>query len=648
MQVFLAQTVAGIATYGCVYALTALGLVVTYTTSGIFNFAQGAIGMVGAFLYWQLHVHSGWPSWAAFLVIAGVVAPLAGALIEVGLMRRIADATLEAKLTVTIGLLLFLIAVATTAWNPQTSRTVPAFFNGKQVSVGGVVLTYHQLVVVGVAIVVAIVLRLFFYQTRPGVATRAVVDNRDLSALVGARPNRYSMLGWAMGSSLAAIAGILLAPTVNLDINTLTLLVINGYAAAMVGKLKSLPWTFVGAIVLGLLQAYATQYLPVGNFWSNFVLVIPMVYLFVVILALPQTRASLARRVKVRAPRVAGLKESLITGVVFLILAVIVSRVLSDANLTYANNGIAEAIIMLSLVLLTGYGGQVSLCQLTFAGLGAYAMGKAGGSSGSLLGILAAVGLAGAVGAIVALPALRLRGLYMALATLAFAYGMDTAFFGSPTFFGASDAINVARPKIGGLAFRSDRAYFVMLCVVFAVAGVGLLALRRSSLGRRLLAINDSPAACVTVGVNISGAKLLVFSLSAALAGLGGALYGGAQGVVTGGSNGDFTFLLSLVLVLLAVVWGIRTIGGMLLGGLSVSLAPLLQQHLTKPRDILEILVGLAAVGIAQNPEGSFGGDTPLQRIRDRRARTARIDAAAAEAPLAAVVEQGGLSGAAH
>lgn len=641
MQIFLAQTVAGIATFGCVYALTALGLVVTYTTSGIFNFAQGAMGMLGAFFFWQLE-HWGLPSWAAFILVAFIASPILGALVEAGLMRRLTHAALEAKLTVTVGLLLFLLAVADTIWNPQTQRVVPSFFNGKQVKIGEIALTYHQLIIVGVAILVAIGLRLFFYLTRAGIATRAVVDDRELTALTGAQPTRYSMLGWALGASLASIAGILLAPQVNLQSTILTLLVINGYAAAMVGRLRSLPLTFLGAIVLGLANSYATQYLPVGEFWSSFEQVIPMVYLFIVILVLPQTRAAIARQARIRAPRVAGLTESLITAVAFLVVAVILSRILSTSNLSYANTGVCLGLVMLSLVLLTGYGGQVSLCQLTFAGLGAYAMGKVGGSGGSLLGLLAAVGLSAAVGTLVALPALRLRGLYLALATFAFAYGMDQGFFSSPKFFGSSDTINVSRPHIPGLSFASNRTYFIALCVVFAAAGVGLLALRRSAFGRRLLAISDSPAACLTIGIDMTRSKLIVFTLSAGLAGLGGALYGGAQGAVSGQQTGDFTFLLSLTMLLLAVVWGIRTIGGMLLGGMSLALGPLLQSHLSRPRDILQLMVGLAAIGISQNPEGTFGGDTPLQKWRDRRAAMA-----AAEVPGAAVPE-GSLSGAAH
>ena len=309
MSQFLSLTVAGVATYGCVYALTAMGLVVTYTTSGIFNFAQGAIGMIGAFLYWQFSQSLGWPTWLSFLLVVLVLAPLLGAVIERVIVRRLETAALEARLTVTIALLLLGIAVATVVWDPRVSRRVPQFFNGKQVSVGGVVLTWHQLIIVGLAALSALALRLFFYRTRPGIATRAVVDDRELAALTGATPARYAQLGWAMGCALAALAGILIAPLVNLDITNLTLLVINGYAAAMVGRLRSLPLTFVGAIALGLTQSYAVGYLPVGDIWTYIEQVIPMLFLLVVILVLPQSRASLARRVKVRAPRMVGLRE---------------------------------------------------------------------------------------------------------------------------------------------------------------------------------------------------------------------------------------------------------------------------------------------------------------------------------------------------
>lgn len=623
MHEFISLTVAGIATYGCVYALTAMGLVVTYTTSGIFNFAQGAIGMVSAYFYWELN--SGWhvPSILALALVVLVFAPLIGAVLERTVVRRLESAGLEAKLTVTIALTILGIAVATAFWNPEDVRSIGQYFNGRQVGIGGVNLSYEQLIVVGTAVVAAIGLKIFFAYTRTGVATRAVVDDRELASLTGATPARFAQLGWALGCSLAALAVILIAPqNGGLDTNNLTLLVTVGYAAAMVGRLRSLPMTFLGGIVLGLLVSYADGYLPATTGWNAVGSITPEIFLVVVILVLPQSRRVLTRRVMTRAPRIVGLRESLMAAGGLVVAAVVLSQILSGSGLGYADDGLAVGIVLLSLVLLTGYGGQVSLCQMSFAGLGAWTMSKVGGTHGSLLGLAAAVGLAGAVGALLALPSLRLRGLYLALATFAFAEAMDTAFFNQIKFFGADLSVPVARPHLPGISLDSDRSLMIALAVAFAVIAVGLLALRRSRYGRRMAAISDSPAACLTLGVDMTRSKLAVFTLSAAIAGLGGALYGGVQGQV--GPN-DFQFVLSLTILLLAVVWGIRTTAGMLLGGVVFALQPLLAQHLTQPRDAFELLVGLAAIGVSQNPEGTFGGNTPLQKWRDRRSAGAAV-----------------------
>src|SRR3954463_8414285 len=203
---------------GCIYALTATGLVVTYTTSGIFNFAHGAIGMICAFAFWDLHVHHHLQMLLALVIVLGVIAPALGALIERLLMRRLHGADTSTSLMVTLGLLLLLVGIATIIWDPTDPRVVPEFFKGHSVRIASIVITWHQLIVVITAIVVAVGLRLFFYRTRTGVAMRAVVDDPDLAAMAGARPYRIAQLSWAMGAVLAGIAGILLAPLISLDI----------------------------------------------------------------------------------------------------------------------------------------------------------------------------------------------------------------------------------------------------------------------------------------------------------------------------------------------------------------------------------------------------------------------------------------------
>ena len=257
MTLFLQFTVIGLVT-GAIYAIAASGLVVTYTTSGIFNFAHGAIGMVMAFAFWELHVNHGWPTWISLVLVVFMLAPLVGALIERFLMRGLAGAPATTTMIVTVGLMVALIGIAETIWSPSVQRQMPPFFGSSGFTVFGFKVTAHELITMIVAVAVAVFLRLLLFRTRIGTAMRAVVDDRNLVSLNGARPGLISMLAWAMGSSLAAIAGILLAPQLQLSVLVLTLLVVNAYAAAMVGRLTSLPLTFAGAMVLGLLQSYAS------------------------------------------------------------------------------------------------------------------------------------------------------------------------------------------------------------------------------------------------------------------------------------------------------------------------------------------------------------------------------------------------------
>ena len=254
--------------------------------------------MVSAFAYRQLSsadaigplsFHLSQP--VAALVVIFVMAPLFGAAVEWVLMRPLRGASLDVTLTVTLGLLLLLLGLAVVLWDPTKPRIIYPFFRGASVTIFGVVVTEHQLVVVAAAAAVAIVLRLFLYRTRTGTALRAVVDNPELTALAGASPERFGQLGWAIGSMLAALAGVLLAAIVSpLDATTLTLLVINGFAAAMVGRLRNLPLTFIGGIALGLTEAYLVGYLPVGAFLSQVKPTVPMVFLFIVLILLPERR----------------------------------------------------------------------------------------------------------------------------------------------------------------------------------------------------------------------------------------------------------------------------------------------------------------------------------------------------------------------
>jgi ABC-type branched-subunit amino acid transport system ATPase component/ABC-type branched-subunit amino acid transport system permease subunit len=279
--------------------------------------------------------------------------------------------------------------------------------------------------------------------------------------------------------------------------------------------------------------------------------------------------------------------------------------------------GVVLTLVMLSLVLLTGYGGQISLCQLTFVGVGAFAMGKVAGGD-SVIGLVAAIGLAAFVGALVALPALRLRGLYLALSTFAFAQVMTALFFKNDSVFGQGGALKIGRASLLGVSVKAPRTYFVFLVVVLAFAAVGVLAVRRSSFGRRLVAMSDSPAACATVGMSLTTTKLLVFSASAGLAGLAGALYGGNQGSV---GSFDFEVLLSLVLLLQMVIWGVDSVLGVVIAGSLVALFPTIEQYFPGLRSgsLQYLATGVGVILLSRQPGGivRMVGDR-LQHLRTR------------------------------
>ncbi|HUR51380.1 MAG TPA: ABC transporter permease [Mycobacteriales bacterium] len=614
MSAFLSYSIVGLVT-GCIYALTATGLVVTYTTSGIFNFAHGAIGMMAAFTYWQLTIGWGWSPWVALPAVLLVGAPLFGGLVERILIRPLRGASADLSIVITLGLLLFLIGIANLAWKPTVARVLPPFLGGmKPLTIGSLTISMNQVLIVVVALAVAVGLRLLFSQTRIGIAMRGVVDDPDLAAMAGASPARVQQLSWALGSGLAALAGILLAPLVTLNIITLTLLVINGYAAALFGRLKSLPRTAVGGLALGLVVSYAKGYFPVDGPLARIQPALPMVFLLLMLIISPPARLRTATLSGSYVPTVPGLRESLLVAAGFVAIAAFLAGNLSPAHLAIGGKAFALAIALLSLVLLTGYGGLASLCQLTFVGLGAFVMGTWG--NGSLLGVLASVLVTAAVGAAVALPTLRLRGLYLALATFAFATAMDSVFFEHEIGSGGSKA--VPRLHLPGIPTQSDKAFFMLCAVAFAVASIGVLAIRRGRWGRQLTALNDSPAACATLGVNTNITKLVVFSLSAGLAGLAGALFGGLRGGI---SPGDFTAIGSLALLLSLRIGGVSTVTGALFGALAVSLFPTLQDHVPSIPQLSYLLTGLAAVSIGRDPDG-FGGQ--VSRLGERlRARAA-------------------------
>jgi branched-chain amino acid transport system permease protein len=611
MSEFVAFTIVGIV-IGSAYAIAASGLVITYATSNVFNMAHGAIGMVMAFLYWELAVNQGLPSFVALLLVVGVAAPLAGALIERTMMRRLTEAPATVSLTVTVGLLVGLIGLAQSVW-PAQGRRVEPFFFGSQVQLGRVTVTGHEILTFVLALAVAGGLYYLLARTRTGVGMRAIVDNRMLLSLHGAKPRRLGMLSWALGASLAALAGILLIPTVQLDYISLTLLVINAYAAAMVGRLKNLPRTIIGALALGLLQSYfllALRYLP-DAFTQQFQpllqgirAALPTLFLFAVMLLLPLDKLRVGQVSGAALVRIPGWRQSAVSAGALLAGVVALTFVLQTSTVAQLGQGLAIAMAMLSLVVLTGYGGDVSLGQMSFVGLGALVVASVFGTA-NLIAIVAAGVVAGLAGLVVAIPALRLRGLYLGLGTLAFAVAMDKLVFETQNLgFGLGGSIEVERPSILGLSLDSERAFAIFTALAFIAMAFAVLAIRRGRFGRLILATRDSPAACGTLGLSITSTRVALFVVSAAMAGVAGGVYAGMY--VSVGAD-QFAMFQSLPLLLLAVIGGVTSVTGALIGGLALGMSPALEAAYPALGGLLYLMIGLGAIAVGRYQNGVAG-----------------------------------------
>jgi branched-chain amino acid transport system permease protein len=607
MHEFIIFTVGGLATAG-IYAITASGLTLTYATTGIFNWSHGAIGMMAAFAYWQMRIGWGWPALVSVLICLIVLAPLLGMALEAGVMRRLEGTTEAAKLVVTLAVGLSLLGLAQWIWNPNTYRAIPPLFEGDTLVLGTIRVSYNDLVILALALLVAIGLRVLLYRTRMGVTMRASVDDAALTALNGSSSTANARAAWVIGCVLAALAGVLVAPTLTLSATSLTLLIVNAYAASVIGRLRSIPMTFVGAIILGMAVSYSVAYLPQSGYVQGFEGAVPAVVLFVALLVMPQSRLrghkALRSREIAHAPSWRG---TWVFGLVVIIAAAMLASVVSSSDLYSLNRVWGLAIVGLSLIPVIGFTGRLSLCQMTFAGIGAAVVGHLGSSGNPLAFVVAAV-VCAVAGVLVAIPALRLSGIYFALSTAAFAVAMDAWVFPLPaiTLFGhqiapfGSGSLDFAPFRIGSWTAASEESQFIVGSLCFVLLCLVVVAVRRSAFGHRLIAFKDSPAACATLGMNARASTLAVFALSAALAGIGGGIYGMALGSA---APDVYQFFSGLSVLLVMVVTGITSLGAAAVTGLFLG-GPTIANFFPTLTQLNSVLVGAAGIGVGTTPNG--------------------------------------------
>jgi branched-chain amino acid transport system permease protein len=478
-----------------------------------------------------------------------------------------------------------------------------------------------ELSTVIVTAAIALLLSLMFHFTQVGLRMRAIAESSRMVQLAGVNAEAVGMVSWMMSSLLAGLSGVMLAPVFGgLQSTNFTELLVAAVAAAAAGSLKSLPWTFFGGVGLGLAAEVLTGYLPSGNILSSGLRpALPFVVLLGLLLFLPGLRRRWGRTADPLAgcdPPPAAL-VSTVGGPLFrqasrgtkaaLGIAFVASVMtwISGSWVFTLTQGLVMGILFLSLVLLTGFSGQISLCQASFFGVGAFTVGQMASHFGLsvLIGILVAGVVTAAVGVFVALPALRLGGLALALATLAFGLLADNIGFQYSWSGNGDSGISVPRPQLGPINFTNDRGYFLLVCVVLALCIGVVSAIQRGTTGRQLAALRGSELAAAAIGINTQRLKIVVFALSAGIAGVGGALYASLDQSV---SASDFNTLFSLVLVVVIATIGVYTVEGAIEAGMAyVLLYTILTSDIPSAyASLLELAFGAGAIVYVLHPEG--------------------------------------------
>jgi len=542
-------------TSGSVYGLAGVGLVLTYKTSGVFNFAHGAVAAVAAYGFYDLHVTHGLPWPLAAVLCVGVLSPLLGLAIE-RLARYLADARPVYTILATVGLMLAIQGFLSWKYG-ATTRNIPQFLPTGTVHLGGVDVAWSQIITVAIGAVASAALYVFFSTRRLGIAMRSVVDDAGLLSLAGTNPTRVRSAAWIIGTAFAGLSGILIAPTIGLDAVLITLLVVQAFGATAIGGFSSLPLTYVGGLAIGVAAALATKFVATRPALGGLPASIPFIVLFLSLLLRPK---GLFTAAVAKARVAAGTddrpdRRSLVIGAAVISLGfLLLAPGIVGARLPLYSTALVFVPMFLSLALLVWTSGQISLCQAAFAAVGATTFSHLTHGAGLPWGVaLLGAGLAVVpLGALLAIPAIRLSGVYLALATFGFGVLMERVAYPTALLFGRTGLRAAPRPDLGLLDTASDRGFYyvVLALAVTACAAVALVA--RSRLGRLLRGLSDSPVCLLTHGVNVNATRVIVFCISGFLAGITGALFAAQLGNVAPAAFGILQSLLWLTVLVLS------------------------------------------------------------------------------------------------
>jgi branched-chain amino acid transport system permease protein len=612
---------------GGIYAICSAGLVITYTSSGILNFAFGAIAFFIARFYYFLNTQHTWPILPAAILAIVVASPLLGVVLYYALFQHLRLSSPMIKVVATIGLLVAIPALAVLIFGNQAIQSAPGLAPQPVAvyQVFGVAVTLDQVIVYACVLATVIIGALVLRYTDVGLKVRAMVDSPAMTDLSGTNPTFISVGVWAVSTLFAGLAGVLAAPIVGLDPDKFTVLIAASFAAVVAARLRNLTVAVIVALLMGIATSLIEGYLPPSSSWTTeFIDAVPFIVIAIVLVyellrrgRVGETDAwggALDRAITPQGEsRLAGSTSSVVesaslgffgkyAGPILLIGAVaVVPLIVQGYWVGVMAAGFAYAVILLSWTIVTGEGGMLWLCQITFAGVGALTTAQLANNHGwpVLLAVLAGGVVALLMGVVIGLLSIRLGDLYVALVTLTFGLLMENLVFTLPSFVNQGLGLTLNRP---GFA-TSDRAFAYLCLAAFIIIALFIVNFRRSTTGLALNAARWSEAGAKTSGISVVQQKVIAGALAAGIAGIGGGLFALSQ---TTFQPSEFATFEGIVWLAVLVTWGVRSNAAALLGGVSLALLPAITQNYlpTWTSNVTPVLFGLGAVSVAKYPDG--------------------------------------------
>ena len=544
-----------------VYALIASGVVLVYRGSRVVNFAQGGFALVAGYAYHDLHARLP-AGWAVLIAIA--LAALCGLITQLAVMWPMRHSSPLAKVIATLGVLAVITQAAQLRYGDQ-QRFVAGFL-----PTGGVrfsptiVVPADRLWLFAIALALTALLWAWTRFSRFGLATSALGENQDAVSALGWSPRLLAAVNWTSGGALAGLAGVLLVPISSVSPEAFALIIVPALSAALVGRFSSFWLTLAGALVIGVLESQTTRWISAPG-WN-----VAVPFLAILAILTFTGRALPARNfMSDRLPVVGTGQVSVAWCVGSVAIAAASLFVFRSGWVDAVTTSAIFALIALSLVVVTGYAGQISLAQFALAGMGALFSSRMAAVFGFPFPVALVAGVVCTipVGILVALPALRARGVDLAVATLGLAVVMQSIVLGNPEFTGGLMGTSVAPPMLAGLEVASvahPQRYALVCLGLLLLASLMVANIRRGGSGRQLLAVRDNERAAASIGVNVVGAKVYAFAVGAGLAAVGGVLVAFRNPAV---EFSQFSALGSIQAVMLTVIGSVGYIAGAAVGG---------------------------------------------------------------------------------